>query len=159
MELYWFYLYICAALTLVGLVVHIRPKIQQFENLLVISSGLRARMLCLGAGGRRIVVDPHEQTVKITLRSFWVASSTRVIEFDQVGQILFGANLLMFGRLRQPDEGTFFDIYSVQLCLKDGESVLIYRFLGDMMNEGEPLMLADMLSATIGVPIDYPVEV
>lgn len=143
------------------LVVRVRPKILQFDDILVISSGFRSQLFCLWFAGRRIVVDPRPRTVTTTYRRFWFFSTSRRIEFDWVQQVLYRGNfLLSVNTSRGPrvEPSSFLDIYSVQLRLKNGEVVTIYRFAGDLFNEGEPLMLADLLCGAIGVPMNFPAD-
>ena len=153
------YLFVAIGLILWFYGVNVCPQVLQYDDITVVTSGFRSQLFCLWFAGRRIVIDPTRSTVTLHYRKFWCLKSSRRIEFDWVQQVNFGGSFLWcVDSVRNPwsDRNSFLDAYTVQLQLKSGEVVTLYRYIGDAMSEGSPLMLVDILTKTIGVPLGAP---
>ena len=106
--------------------------------MLLARSDWKSQLVCLGFAGRSVTVDPARRLVRIRIRRFWFVTTSTVIVFDRVLYVLSGyrdwsfSNLSVFGAYR--DRG----VYTVELRLKTGERVLLFRFYseGDFINEG-----------------------
>lgn len=152
-----------------------RPIIRREGVFLVIESDWRTSLLTLGGRKRRVSVDPKNRIIRIQDRRFWAFTSNQVITFDRVKEIIYTyADMMESNWVSHTEE----DLYRVGLWLQDGKEIILYRYYGqgDYVNnsiwpdwmrwddilpgmivkhdmESESLMLADLLSAMIGVPI------
>lgn len=154
-----------------------RPKVRKTGGKLVATSDWRAHLWSLGFGSRKVVVDPAQKIVRIFYRRFWLARTSRRIQFDWVEEVEYGYNQLNPGFWAYQEN----DLFTVALKLKNGEIVVLFRFYGegDFVNnsvfpdwfywedyleaaitrgsqEGDSLGYADVVAALIGVPIGSP---
>lgn len=133
--------------------------------------------LTLGTWRDLILIDSRRRTVEIQRTKLWGFSSTRLIPFDQVGEIAYsiidGSVGSVFSGERDGPE-----TFDVALTLHSGEEVPLMRFSGDgeyvadvslphewlsdRINEvtdvrgnqqEKSLGFVDLLSARLGVPI------
>ena len=152
-----------------------RPKISREGAYLVIQSGWRTAFWTLGGRKRRVSVDPVSKIVHIHDRTFWFFSNRQVVSFDRVQEIIYSYTDLMDSNWYSH---TTEDLFRVGFWLKDGKSVILFRFYGEgefvnnsiwpdwMMwgdilpgeiihnnMESESATLSELLSGMIGVPI------
>ncbi len=66
------------------------PIITREGDRLIAVSSLWTQVLALGSWGRRVSVDPHQQTIEIEDRTFWASRSSRTILFRDVTAIGYG---------------------------------------------------------------------
>lgn len=157
--------------------VAIRPRVSKVGNTLVAVSDWRSQLWGLGFGGRRLVVDPTQKTVRMSVRRFWFFRTSRRIEFEWVAELIYGYSDVSPGWGAHQQN----DLFTVALRLKNGDEVTLFRFFGegDFVNnsvwpdwmfwddfvianytrgpqESESLLFADLVSRMIGVPISNP---
>ena len=154
--------------------VQTRPVVRKEGDLLIACSDWKSQLMSLGFGGRKLVVDPKQKIMRMIVRRFWFFRSSRRIEFDWVGEILYGYwNSSLGWGAGQPDE-----LFTVAIKLKTGETITLFRFFGegDFVNnslwpdwmywedaalanytrgnqERESLLFADVISRMVGVQI------
>jgi len=157
--------------------INVRPRVAKKGSLLVASSDWKSQLWSLGFGGRRLVVDPAQKTLRMVVRKFWFFRSSRRIEFDWVQEILYGYSDMSAGWGAYQEN----DLFTVGLLLKNGERLTLFRFFGegDFVNnsiwpdwmfwedyllanytrgdqERESLLFADLVSRLVGVQIGNP---
>ena len=156
-----------------------RPRIRTEDGKLIASSGWRARILSLGLWIRRVEVDRQRQIIRIRTRIAWFFTSSRVIPFDRIEEVLYSYG--DYGAASSWEVHQQTDLYTVGLLLEGGEEVKLFRFYGqgdfftdgafpdwfyweEMVqarltakpNDDESLHYADLLAAIIEVPIGNP---
>jgi len=154
-----------------------RPTVRKEGQLLVVRSGWTAHLFSLGFGSRKLTVDPRQKVVRISKRSFWFFVRSRRLEFDWIDEILYGYSDMGFGLWTHRS----LDLFTVDLHLRTGEEVHVFRFYGQggFVNDGPmpdwcywdqnlmtPLVagnqestsraFVEVLSGMIGVPIGTP---
>jgi hypothetical protein len=156
-----------------------RPRISTEGGRLVARSGMRAKVMSLGAWTRVVTVDPQERMVRIRGRAAWVFPLARAIPFDRIDEVLYSYG--DYGAASDWSAHQETDVYTVGLLLQGGEEVKLFRFYGAggfandgtwpdwfywdeiiqsrmtaKPNDDESLHFADVLAALIGVPIGAP---
>jgi hypothetical protein len=157
------------------------PRIAKDGNLLIATSGWRAKLFSLGFGSRKVTIDPQSRAIRIALRRFWLFYHYRRIPFDEVSEVLYGYSDLNPDSVMPLSVYQQNDLFTVGLLLKNGERVTLFRFYGegDFVNNGiwpdwcywgdqleaqitkgnqedESLTYADIVSHLVGVPIGNP---
>jgi hypothetical protein len=152
-----------------------RPTVKCEGALLIIESGWRTAFWTFGARKRRASIDRKNEIIRIQDRRFWFFVDRQVISFDRIQEIIYNyGDMLDSNWVSHSSE----DLYRVGLWLKDGKSIILFRFYGEgefinnsifpdwmMMDEILPgeivqhnmdaksLTIADVLSQLVGVPI------
>lgn len=159
---------------LFGRLWNVQPKVQKVANKLVARSDWKAQLWNLGSSSRSLEVDPVQKVVRLAVRRFWFVVSRRRIEFDWIQQVgyRYAEMSPSWGAHQQAD------LYTVDLLLKNGEYVVLFRFFGegDFVNnsiwpdwmyweqsliadytrgdqEKQSVLFVDLLSRMIGVPV------
>lgn len=154
--------------------VAIWPTVRKEGDRLVATTSWKARIWNLGSASRRLVVDPGAKTARLQIRRFWFFQTSRRIEFDWVAGIGYRYSDVSPGVWAHQQA----DLFTIDLKLKNGDRVMLFRFFGegDFVNNGiwpdwmywddflvakytkgdqesQSMLLADLLSRMIGVPI------
>jgi hypothetical protein len=152
-----------------------RPVIKREGTLLIIRSGWRTALLTLGARDRRVTIDPANRIIRVRDRRFWAFIGRQVLEFGQIGEIVYAYSDLFGNDWVSHDSE---DLFRVGLWLNDNRDITLFRFFGqgEFVNntiwpdwmmwsenlrtqifphdmESQALAVAELLAAMVGVPI------
>jgi hypothetical protein len=113
------------------------PSVSKVDGRLIAKTKLKGQILGLGCSSRRVEVDPNAKIVRIVVRRFWFARSSRRIEFDWIEEVLYDyQDLAASGYFSHREQ----DMFTVSLQLKNGETVLLFRFYGQGAFENNSIM-------------------
>lgn len=150
------------------------PSVRKEGNRLIAKTGWKTLLWNLGSASKRLEVDPVAKTVRLQIRRFWLYRTSRRLEFDWIQEIAYRYAAMGLGIWAYREA----DLYTIELQLKNGEHVMLFRFFGegDFINnsiwpdwmywndflvakftkgdqENQSMMFADLLGQLIGVPI------
>lgn len=109
----------------------LKPRVWRDENRLCVRTGFLARLLCLFAAERSVVVDPAARVIRITSRAWWFARRRSEIPFDRVVHIDYRFDSLPtgFSIVGTTDQ---VESFTIALELKDPrETVDLATFQGE----------------------------
>jgi hypothetical protein len=106
------------------------PRIHKEGGQLIASTAWFLRILSLGLGLRKVIVDPHKKVVLITGRWFWFFTTRRKVPFRFIQSITYRySDVNPEAWWTWAHDST--DVFSAGLKLVDGERIHLFRFYGD----------------------------
>lgn len=156
---------------------NVRPRIRKVGETLVADTAPHIAVLTLGLCLRKVVVDPHQQAVRIHARYAWLIPVVRYVPFHAITGIVYDYKDWSF------PWGTYQsrDLFSVIIQTQQRDSIVLCRFFGagewnnntifpDWLywdeqlaaglsqgdQESESRAYAELVSKLVGVEIGFP---
>ena len=106
------------------------PKVWMEGDTLIAETSTLSKVLLLGASKRRVLVDPHAETITLETRSLWALHNSQVIRFSDLShfEYRYGSMATSWDFLGNIHDSL--EAYSVSAALNDRSEVYLISFRG-----------------------------
>ena len=130
----------------------VRPDVRTTDEGLTARTPLWARLLCLGAYDRQLIVDRDLRLVMLWIRRWWVSDPEIDVPFNHIEYIVYTYDSIpisfvqMFqGNYQVTEVSHEIDWFNVALKIRDRDvPLLLFRFLGEGSTAVRPFPLLGM---------------
>ena len=115
---------------LISRIFNLRPRLYRTQDALVAVTSTRFAILTFGLKLRKVMIDSHQQAIRIFSRSCWFFTRVRRVPFDRVKEVLYEYHDVSPGSGIAGVSYTETDLFVVSVRLKDRKIVLLAKFFG-----------------------------